>query len=571
MDKRSILGFVLILALLLLWMPIWNFFFPPAQQPGQVDTTSVSQDTIAAIEKPVMPDTLPAAPATMQPPDSATLAAQAVPEQLITVDTKNLRVILTSKGGNVRQVILKNYLTKDAEQVSLLNQNPVPDWAKFGALTVGYNDNIPFFNGVNFDFKGEDVILNKHDSAYSVIFTHTSKDGGRIIKSYAFHYEDYLFDIAISISGPRDLDLAQGVTIGLFSPLEPTELDLNQDKGKLGAFFYGAGEFESSNKLKNKTLRQVLTGPIDWVATRTKYFAAVIIAQDHPGEEVIALGSESSRVDAASRSIPWPEFGVGMTFDAPGEESSYKFRVYTGPLDYDRLKAMGQGLSHLVDLGWWLFRPFSVAILWLFTNMHRAIANYGIVIIVFSILMKAVFWPLSLKTAKSMYKMKEIQPKLQEIKEKFKNDPSRQQQETMKAYKEFGVNPFGSCLPMIIQMPIFFALYSVLSNTIELRGAYFMLWVTDLSQPDPSGKYLMGFGVLPILMGLSMFLQQKMTITDPKQKMMVYLMPAVFVFIFRNLASGLVLYWTVFSIIGIFEQWMVMRHIKAEKEAKGLA
>jgi YidC/Oxa1 family membrane protein insertase len=455
-------------------------------------------------------------------------------------------------------------------------ENPSPDWAKFGALTIGYNDNIPSFNSLPFSTEAGDIILNKQDSSTSVTFAYLHPDGGKIAKTYVFHYENYVFDLNVGIENPRKFELAQGVTIGWLVPLEPTEIDLNQDRGKLGGFAYGEGEFESFNKLKDGKLRQIVSGPIDWVATRTKYFSAVIISQDAPANEFVTLGAQASRLDNAGRSAPWQEFGVGMTFDAPAEHSSYSFVVYTGPLDYDRLQAMGkqcsncQGLSHLVDLGWWLFRPFAIAILWLFTNMHRMIPNYGLVIIVFSILMKIVFWPLSLRTAKSMYKMKEIQPKLQELKEKFKNDPSRLNQETMKAYKDFGVNPFGSCLPMLIQMPIFIALYSVLSNTIELRGAYFMLWINDLSQPDPSGKYLMGFGVLPILMGLSMFLQQKMTTTDPKQKMMVYLMPVIFVVIFRGLASGLVLYWTVFSVIGIFEQWMVLRHIKAEKEARGM-
>jgi YidC/Oxa1 family membrane protein insertase len=551
-------------------MPLWNFFFPPPPRPvSPADTTQVADYTLAR-DSLALADTLSPVPPTLSVPDSMTLASQVEPESLVTIDTRNLRILLTSKGGNIRQVTLKSYLTKDIEPVRLLNENPTPAWSKFGALTVGYNGYIPAFNAANFRVEGEDRILNNHDSVYRVIFTYASPDGGLIVKTYVFHYEDYVFDLAVDISDPRKFDLVQGVTVGWFNPLEPTELDLNQDKGKLGGFFYGQGEFESANKLKNDSLRQVLTGPFDWVATRTKYFTAVIIAQSEPAREVAVLGAQASRIDPNGRPTPWPEFGIGMTYGTPAEQSSYAFRVYTGPLDYDRLKAMGQGLTQLVDLGWWLFRPFSVAILWLFTNMHRAIPNYGIVIILFSILMKAVFWPLSLKTAKSMYKMKEIQPKLQELKDKFKNEPAKMQQETMKAYKEFGVNPFGSCLPMLIQMPIFLALYSVLSNTIELRGADFALWITDLSQPDPLGFPLFGFRitVMSILMGLAMFVQQKMTITDPKQKMMVYMMPVIFIVIFGNLASGLVLYWTVFSIIGIFEQWMVLRHIKAEKEAK---
>jgi len=523
---------------------------------------TVIADSLARGETPIP------AQSALSAPDSALSLAQAEPESLITIDTRNLRVILSSKGGNVRQVTLKNYLTKAVDPVNLLNENSTPSWSKFGALTVGYNEHIPAFNSANFRVLGEDRILNKQDSTYSVIFTLDASDGGKIVKTYTFHYEDYVFHLSVDINNPRKFDLTQGVTIGWLNPLEPTELDLNQDKSKLGSFFYGQGEFESVKKISGDSLKQVLTGPIEWMATRTKYFTAAVIADGEPAREVAIFGKQSNRKDMNGKPMSWPEFGVGMTYGTPAEQSSYRFKIYTGPLDYDRLRDLGKGFTNLIDLGWWLFRPFAIAILWLFTNMHSLLRNYGVVIIIFSILMKVVFWPLSLRTAKSMYKMKEIQPKLQEIKEKFKNDPAKLNQETMSAYKEFGVNPFGSCLPMLIQMPIFLALYAVLSNTIELRGADFVLWITDLSQPDPSGKLLMGFGVLPILMGLAMFFQQKMTITDPKQKMMVYLMPVIFTFIFRNLASGLVLYWTVFSIIGIFEQWMVMRHIAAEKEAK---
>jgi YidC/Oxa1 family membrane protein insertase len=555
------------MALLLLWTPLWNFFYPGSRTVPPPESPQLA-DTSAAAETVFQDMILPPQQA-LTVPDSATLAAIEEPAREISIDTKNLRVILTTRGGNVRQVILKNYLTKDGDQVRLLNENSVPGWGKLGALTVGYNNIIPTFNAVNFQTDAQNIILNNHDSTHSVTFTYAGPDGGQIAKSYTFRYADYFFGFSVDVSNPRKLELAQGVTIGWFNPVEPTEQDLNQDKGKLGGFFFGEGEFEAIKDIKNDSLRQVLTGPIEWVATRTKYFTAVVMAQAEPAHEVIVLGAKSSRIDVTGRPMQWPEFGIGMTYNTPAEQSSYKFSVYAGPLDYDRLRAMGHGLSNLVDLGWWLFRPFAVAILWLFTNMYRLLPNYGIVIIVFSILMKALFWPLSIKTAKSMHRMKEIQPKLQEIKVKFKNEPAKLNQETMKAYKEYGVNPFSSCLPMLIQMPIFLALYSVLSNTIELRGADFAFWINDLSQPDPWGIPVFGFRitVLSVLMALAMFVQQKMTITDPKQKMMAYLMPIIFVVIFGNLASGLVLYWTVFTILGVFEQWMVLRHIKAEKEA----
>jgi YidC/Oxa1 family membrane protein insertase len=572
MDKKSIIGFVIIMALILLWTPLWNFFMPPKPVPPRTvaDSTSVNQikpDNLSKSNSLSTQDTL-AARGFLS--DSLSLTqAQNEPEKLLTIDTRNLRVTLSTYGGNVKQVVLKNYLRYDADQVSLLGDNSSLDWGRFGALTVGYTDKILPFNGQSFQVDSDSTILNRQDSVKSVTFTYTSPNGGTIVKKYTFHYQDYLFNLSLDIKQPDKLGLAQGITVGWFAPPEPTELDIVQDKTKLGGFFDMGGEYDYFNKLKGTSLRQIVSGPVDWIATRTKYFASIVIADSTAGDEVVVVGNQITRIAPNGKSVPWEQYGVGMTYNNPGNENSLSFRVYTGPLDYDKLQKMGGNLSRLLEFGWKLFRPFAIAILWLFTNLHKMIPNYGFVIIVFSIIMKVIFWPLSLKSAKAMYKMKEIQPKLSEIKEKFKNDPAKLNSETMKAYKEYGVNPFGSCLPMLIQLPIFWALYAVLSNTIELRGANFIFWIHDLSQPDPSGKIIpFGIGVLPIIMGIAMFFQQKMTITDPKQKMMIYMMPALFTFLFSRWASGLVLYWTMFSLIGIFEQWMVQRHIAAEKAEK---
>ncbi len=494
------------------------------------------------------------------------IEAMAEPDRTITVETKNLIYTLSSRGGTITGIILKNYVKYDTSAVSLIGNHDGPEWAKYGALTLGYADNFPGFNNTNFHLDGYDSILSEGEPTRSVTFTYSRPDGAEIVKRYTFQYEDYLFDIDIDLKRPQELGMGQGVTVGWFAPMESTEKNPNDDKGKLGGFFNMGGDFDYFKDLKDGKLRKIATGPVEWIATRTKYFTAVVMAETSPAEEVIVVGDRSDLKDSDGNDVEWNRFGVGMTYERPPEELSLRFTVYTGPLDYDRLRNMGKRLSSLVDMGWKPFRPFAIAILWVFTSLHKAIPNYGFVIIVFSILMKLVFWPLSIKGAKSMHKMKEIQPKIQEVKEKFKKDPARIQKETMKLYKEHGFNPFGSCLPMLIQLPIFWAMYSVLSNTIEIRGADFILWIHDLSQPDPTGEYFF-VGVLPIIMGLSMFIQQKLTITDPKQKMMVYFMPILFTFLFSRWASGLVLYWTMFNILGIFEQWFVKRKMAEETAA----
>jgi len=230
------------------------------------------------------------------------------------------------------------------------------------------------------------------------------------------------------------------------------------------------------------------------------------------------------------------------------------FIIYVGPLDYGILKSYKAGLDGLVSMGWKIIQPFSVAVLWLFTQMHKFIPNYGFVIILFSIIIKILFHPLSRKSTTSMTRMQQLQPKLKQLQEKYKNDRAKQQAEMMKLYKEYGVNPLGGCLPLLLQMPVFYGLFTVFRSTIELRGAKFMLWIQDLSLRDP-------YYILPIIMGLTMFIQQKMSIKDPKQKMMVYLMPVLFTFLFYGMPAGLVLYWTMFNILSFIEQLYIKQRI----------
>jgi len=538
-----------------------KYAFPPPSEQKQAEPAAdslqiaeqpeIQRDTETSFEEKI----------TMAPIDTANMAeATDEPEKEIVVETEYLKFLLSSKGGNLKQVILKDHLRYDGANVSYMGDYPDIDWAKHGALTLGYRDQIPAFNDMNFKVDGYDLNLSEAEPEGKVTFTYVSPNGSTIRKTYTFYFDSYLFDLDIDISLPQNLEMAEGVTIGWFTPLEPTEKKFANDKGRLGGFFYGMGNFDYRDDLEDGKLRDIASGAADWVATRTKYFTAIIIAKDNPGDEVVVLGAETVRPDPNHKDFKWPQFGIGMTYLNPTDNLSLKFSIYTGPNDYDLLKSMGENLSSIVYMGWKFFRPFAIFIHWVFGSLYIFIPNYGWVIVVFSFLMKLVFWPLSHKSAKSMHQMKQVQPMLQELKGKFKDDPGKLQKETMKIYKEYGVNPFGSCLPMIVQLPVFWAMFAVLSNSIELRGAPFILWITDLSQPDPTGEIFF-VGILPILMGIAMFVQQKMTVTDPKQKMMVYILPVVFTFLFSKWASGLVLYWTVFSIMGIVEQWFVKRKL----------
>jgi len=233
------------------------------------------------------------------------------------------------------------------------------------------------------------------------------------------------------------------------------------------------------------------------------------------------------------------------------------FIVYAGPKDYDRLKELNVGLEHIIDFGFFsiLARP----LFWILKLFYRFMGNYGWAIVLLTIVVRIPFIPLLSKGQKSMNKLKELQPRLNEIREKYKKDPQRMQKEMMEIYRKYKVNPMGGCLPILLQIPVFFALYKVLMIAIELRGAPFMLWIRDLSAKDP-------YYILPIVMGITMVIQQKMTPTsvDPRQNKIMMFMPVIFTFLFLNFASGLVLYWLVNNILSIAQQMYTNRKLSRQ-------
>lgn len=276
-------------------------------------------------------------------------------------------------------------------------------------------------------------------------------------------------------------------------------------------------------------------GTIYWIGVRKKYFGAFLIPHE-PVEtaEFLSL-REGNR--------------IGLNIPLPRYYESFSFDIYAGPLDAKEMAKSKWQLENGSESGWGILRPISRIILWFLELFYKFIPNYGIAIMLLAVLLKIVTTPLNHKTMVSAEMMKRLQPEMAKIKEKYHNDPKKQQMELMALYQKYGVNPLGGCLPILIQMPIFFAFYPVLNRFIELRGAAFMLWLTDLSVPDP-------YYILPLLMGAAVFVQQKMTITDPKQKMMIYFMPILLVVIFKGLPAGLVLYWFTFNVLSIIHQYI---------------
>lgn len=556
------------MVILLLW-PYWSKLFQGEnQQPAQTaDSTQVENQNYSKSQDAIVnPD---AKPATMgevavdkQP---AMTDISEVPEKTITIENEDAIVTLSSHGGLIKSIKLKKYYVENGKDgnnlVELLAPQELNPWNVPGALTLGDEGKILPINGAAFEVSGYSIVLHEGDSPRTISFTYNdSATGAMVRKDYTFQPTDYRINLRLTVENPKAFGFDKRITIGWLVPSWPTEKDFKGDLDQYGGFYNMGGEVVDNKDVKDGKLEIAATGSTEWVANRTKYFCNVILAEGEMADEIYVKGSQSKVFDSEGKDHNWEQYGVGLTYDIRGDSFQEDFLIYSGPLNYYGLEKIGHNLSQLVDMGWKVFRPFAIAILWILVQLQKLLGNFGIVIIIFSLAMKVVFWPLTQKSSKSMMKMKELQPKIQEVKEKFSNDAKKLNEETMKIYKEHGFNPFGSCLPIVVQMPIFWALFSVLRNSIELRGAEFLFWITDLSQKDSTW-------VLPVLMGLAMFFQQKMTITDPKQKMMAYIMPVVFVFIFGKMASGLVLYWTVFSVVGVFEQILVKRKLDKEKLA----
>jgi len=304
-------------------------------------------------------------------------------------------------------------------------------------------------------------------------------------------------------------------------------------------------------------------GDGQWIGLESEWYLAALVPRT-PGFR-LAGGKVGDAVQAGLR-VAIPALEPGQTWEG-------RVLSYVGPKEYDRLKAIGLGLEKSIYFGGFPIPQsygglpmewIAVPILWLLGWFHRYTLNYGVAIILLTILTKVIFFPLTLKSMRSMKAMQVLQPQINALRSKYKSDPQRIQRETMELYREHKVNPLGGCLPMIVQIPVFYALYVALSVSVEMQNAPFIcfgqlfgmhLWICDLAAQDPTY-------VLPILMGVSMFVQQKMTPTmgDPRQAKMMLLMPVVFTFMFLNLPSGLVLYWTLSNVLQITQQLYMERH-----------
>jgi YidC/Oxa1 family membrane protein insertase len=309
--------------------------------------------------------------------------------------------------------------------------------------------------------------------------------------------------------------------------------------------------------------RKILDGPFEWTGVKSKYFFAAALAvednQQRFGAAIVEGGPRTvSTSGLFGRSTVATHAAVALTLPVP-PAGGFDYQLYVGPLEYRRLSQLGHDLDDANPYGGFLqpiIQPVSVLVVNILIWMHDHVKlAYGWVLVIFGILVRLLLWPLNQRAMESSIRMQAVAPLLKQIQDRYKNEPERLQREMMKLYKEHNVNPFGGCLPMLLPMPVLFALFFVFANTIEFRGVPF-LWLPDLSRPDP-------YYIIPILMGLSMFVLSKVgqigVPPNPQTKMMLYFMPAFLTLLFLNFASGLNLYYAVSNIFSIPQQYLIAR------------
>ena len=426
------------------------------------------------------------------------------------------RVVLSSKGGAVKSYLLTRHTNDKGQPVELVGG---PGYFRYYipgeiTLTKVLNDSV---------YK---VKVQKGEREKRVTFLlDLAKDGIRVEKTYIFH-PDYRFDVAFKALLPGHRE-AEGMLIG--PKIAPKDRKSHYS-------FSGPLVFEGKKaievKLKKKD-RETYGGFL-WTSLQSLYFTATLVPK------------------VPCKVLIWKGLTKGDYFLALlGKEGRISFWSFMGPKEYSLLKSYGVKLEENIRFG--VFKIIAKPALEALKFINGPIHNYGWAIIIITILIKIVFHPLTVKGYKSMNRMQELQPYIKQLKKTYKDDPGAVNREMMALYKKHKVNPMGGCLPMVLQIPVFFALYKVLMVAIELRHAPFIFWITDLSAKDP-------YYITPILMGLSMLVQQKMTpMGDPTQAKMMMLMPIVFTFLFINFPSGLVIYWLVNNLITIFEQFLIKK------------
>jgi YidC/Oxa1 family membrane protein insertase len=477
------------------------------------------------------------------------------PGRVISVSTPLYVAEVAERGGGFQAFKLKEYKASLAPDSPMKDIIQLPGGQACTPVISFSGKSLAGLRQALFLASTDADVVDASDGLQSLSLTWTSPDGVSIVKTYSFSPDTYEMGLEIKVKNLSPSAIEDNLTLSLRS-MRDTTSSRYVFSGP-AALINGELVEVKSKKIANDGS---YTGRIAWVATVDQYFMSAIIPEKAQEASLkLSLGPK----DVVDTAYVDPSGPVAIK-----TERTYQYKLYFGPKSLRALDHVGSELRRIVDFGF--FDVVAKPLLHAMNFTYRYIPNYGIAIILITVIVKVLFWPLSNKSYKSMSQMKRLQPKMAEIRAKYKNDKKTMNQELMNLYKVYKVNPLGGCLPMLLQIPVFFAFYRVLYQAIELRHAPFFWWINDLSAPDrlfslsfkvPMMTPPYGIPVLTLIMGASMFLQQKMTPPpgDPTQAKMMMFMPIFFTFIFINFPSGLVLYWLVNNLLSITQQYYISK------------
>jgi YidC/Oxa1 family membrane protein insertase len=539
-NKNLVLAMVLMLAV---WLG-FSFFFPPAPKDPQqaVDSSAVKPVVVSEVqEQPVKAAELlevkpDAAVALVSVPVAETLA----PARDIVVETDKYQAVFTTQGARLVSFLLKDYQAT-ADKDSLPVQMFEAGVLRYATLRTTGTEGFVLNEDAPFETTATETVTVAGDDQFELRFQHVAANGVQYIKTFILHGNQYQIDSSIELNNVNQAPLRGTVNLAL---VQRWDESLEAD-----SYSFSGPATLVGDKIEEVAVDDLKEGSVAyskevvWTSFQTKYFLSVIVPGDKSAERTQLL----RKGDSIENVLETDYFTLQS-----GERRQFDYLVFIGPKEPEQLKAAGHHLDKVVQFGFFnlLAQPLFVVL----TFFYGFFKNYGVAIILLTVLIKIVFWPLTHKSYSSMKSMQKLQPEMQKLRDKYKNDKERLNKEMMGLYKTHSVNPLGGCLPMLVQIPVFFALYKVLLDSIALRHAPFAFWLTDLSAKDP-------YYITPLLMGASMFVQQKMTPTtaDPMQAKIFMMMPIIFTFMFLNFPSGLVIYWLVNNLLTILQQYFIHR------------
>lgn len=494
------------------------------------------------------------------------------------IENKKMKIGISEKGAKIVSIKMKDFkytegdsFRKKGELIDLV-PNDVKAAAQLEISGESFDDKI-------FKLKNGNKNIKIKENESSELEFEYSNEKEKLTKKYVIGYDTYKIGMKIkenSLSGKR-------VKVSWESGIEESEKGNNANNSERRSIHYYNGENVSHVSLK-KEGKGGTTGQCKWIGITSKYFFVAIVSDLIADADINYKGFDVTRKDNKIT-----EINYSVNYEKTAEENEIGFWFYTGPSKYENLKSEKIKFEKVLFpvTGWtksifadsW-FPPIAEFVLWILLSLTRLVKDYGVAILLLTLLSKIVTFPMMHSSTKKMNKMKELQPKMNIIREKYKNNPKKMNEELMEMYRKEGVNPLDiGCLPMILQMPIFIALFVVLKKAIELRGAstFLLPWVNDLSMPESlfsitaifkNGLPMYGSSValMPIIMAVIQYYQNKMTIKDPNQKAMIYFMPIFMLVLFNNFPAGVVLYWTFQSGLALIQQVITEKTKKNDKE-----